>query len=146
MYDTILVPYDGSDEAEAGAEHAIDLAAALGASVHGLYVMHLPDAPRGPFVRDDEESMREEYREYGEERMAELGEMAEAAGVDCTTGLESGPPAAGVVEHAEELGVDVIVMGTGYRGRLGGLLGSTAEKVIRSTDIPVTTVRHRYDR
>jgi len=32
-------------------------------------------------------------------------------------------------------------MGSGYHGRLGGLLGSTAEKVLRTTGVPVTVVR-----
>ena len=46
MYDTILVPYDGSDEGRKGAVHGIELAAALGADIHALYVIDLPGAPR----------------------------------------------------------------------------------------------------
>lgn len=143
MYDTILIPYDGSDEATKGADHGIELAAALGAAVHSLYVIDLPDAPRGPFIRDDEEEMREYYREFGEARNEEIREKAAERGIDCTTAIKSGPAEDRIVEYAEDEEIDAIVMGTGYRGKLAGLLGSTAEKVLRSTDIPVTTVRSR---
>lgn len=143
MYDTILIPYDGSEEGEKGADHGVDLAAALGASVHSLYVVDLPDSPRGPFIRGDEDQLREDYREYGEECNEEISEKAAGKGVDCTTAIRSGPPGQEIVEYAEEEELDAIVMGTGYRGKLAGLLGSTAEKVLRSTDTPVTTVRHR---
>ena len=55
MYDHILVPYDGSDEARRGAEHGIELAEALDATVHALYVIDLPGTPRALALRDDEE-------------------------------------------------------------------------------------------
>lgn len=143
MHDTILIPYDGSEEATKGADHGIELAAELGATVHALYVVDLPDAPRGPFIRGDEDEMREDYREFGEARTEEIREKAAEKGVDCTTAIRTGPAEDRIVEYAEDEEIDAIVMGTGYRGKLGGLLGSTAEKVLRSTDIPVTTVRTR---
>jgi len=53
MYRTILLPYDGSNEGERGVEHGIELAAALGATVHALYVADLPGAPRALYYDDD---------------------------------------------------------------------------------------------
>ena len=141
MYDNILLPYDGSKEARKGAEHGVGLAAALGASVHALYVVDLPGAPRALSIRDDEERMREEYQEYGEEVTAELCEMAADAGVECTTAVKTGSPAEEIVEYAESEGIDAIVIGSAYRGKFGGLLGSTADKVVRTSDVPVVTTR-----
>lgn len=39
MFDRILIPTDGSEEARKAVDHGIDLAAAVGASVHALFVV-----------------------------------------------------------------------------------------------------------
>jgi nucleotide-binding universal stress UspA family protein len=141
MYDDILLPFDGSDEARRGAEHGIGLAETCGARVHALYVIDLPGAPRTVYVRDDEEEMRTEYREYGEEVTAEVCEMADAEGVDCVTAIRTGSPAEEIVDYADEEGIDAIVLGSAYRGKFRALLGSTAERVVRTAEVPVITTR-----
>jgi nucleotide-binding universal stress UspA family protein len=141
MYDNILLPYDGSKEARKGAEHGIGLAAALGATVHALYVIDLPGAPRALSIRDDEEQMREEYREYGEEVTGDLCGMAADRGVECASAIKTGAPAEEIVAYAEEEGMDAIVIGSAYRGTFRALLGSTAEKVVRTSEVPVITTR-----
>ncbi|WP_251328102.1 universal stress protein [Haloplanus pelagicus] len=145
MYENILIPFDGSDEARKGAEHGIDLAAACGATVHALYVIDLPGAPRTVYIRDDEDEMRERYREYGEEVTGELCEMANAEGLDCTTVIRSGSPGEEIVDYAKAEGMGAIVLGSAYRGKLGALLGSTAEKVVRTSGVPVVTVREQMN-
>ncbi len=145
MYDTILVPTDGSDEALMGAEHAVDLARASGGTIHALYVIDLPNAPRTPHIMDDEEEMREEYERFGEEVTEKVCSMAADAGVDCETVLRRGSVHGEVVDYAEEERMDAIVVGTGYRGRLGSLIGSTAEKIVRTATVPVVTVRQTQD-
>ncbi|AAV45063.1 MULTISPECIES: universal stress protein [Haloarcula] len=141
MYDHILVPYDGSDEARKGAEHGIELAAALDATVHALYVIDLPGTPRALALRDDEEEMREEYRDYGEEVLANLGTVAEEHGVDYETHFKTGAPSEEIVEFAEGEGMDAIVLGSAFRGKLGNLLGGTTDKVVRTSSIPVISQR-----
>ncbi|WP_049899673.1 universal stress protein [Halococcus agarilyticus] len=141
MYDTILIPTDGSDEARKAAQHGIELAATLGATVHTLYVMDLPGVPRALSIRDDEEQVRREYREYGERVTEEVGEMASDAGVECVTALKSGTVHEEIVRYADEEGVDAIVMGTGYQGRFGALLGTVAEKVVRLSTVPVISTK-----
>ena len=141
MYDNILVPYDGSDEARRGAEHGIELAAALDATVHALYVIDLPGTPRALALRDDEEEMREEYRDYGEEVLANLGTVAEEHGVDYETHFKTGAPSEEIVEFAEGEGMDAIVLGSAFRGKLGNLLGGTTDKVVRTSSIPVISQR-----
>lgn len=141
MYDHILVPYDGSDEARRGAEHGIELAAALGATVHALYVIDLPGTPRALALRDDEEEMREEYRSYGEEVLAELGNVAEDHGIDYETHFRTGAPSEEIVDFAEDNGMDAIVLGSAFRGKLGNLLGGTTDKVVRTSSVPVISQR-----
>jgi nucleotide-binding universal stress UspA family protein len=145
MYDTILIPYDGSDEGDMGAHHGIELAAALGADVHALYVIDLPGAPRALSIRDDEEQMRKEYNDYADRILAEIGEVAADHGVDCVGAKRSGTPSEEIVEYAEDQGIDAIVMGTGFRGKIGTLLGGTADKVVRTATVPVLTKRKNVE-
>jgi nucleotide-binding universal stress UspA family protein len=141
MYETILIPYDGSDEARMGAEHGLGLAAALGASVHVLYVINIPGTPRAVALRDDEEEVRERYREYADEILGELSETAEEKGVEAVTTTRTGSVSQEIVEYADEEAVDAIVMGSAYRGKIGNLIGGTTDKVVRSASVPVITKR-----
>jgi nucleotide-binding universal stress UspA family protein len=145
MYQTILIPYDGSEEAEKGAAHGLELAAALDADVHGLYVIDLPGTPRALSIRDDEEQMRTEYREYGEGILADLGDLAADHGVGYASSIRSGSPGEEIVDCADEEGLDAIVMGSAYRGKIGGILGGTMDKVVRTATVPVITQRMRID-
>jgi nucleotide-binding universal stress UspA family protein len=139
MYDRILIPTDGSKEAEKGEKHGVDLAAAVDATVHVLYVI---EEGSNPWLSESMESQQDRARTYGEEITGEVADMADAAGVDSVTAVEVGPRAHEEInEYVEEADIDLIVMGSGYHGQIGGLLGSTAEKVLRSAEVPVTTLR-----
>jgi nucleotide-binding universal stress UspA family protein len=143
MYDTILIPYDGSDEARKGAEHGVELAAAVGATVHVLYVINLPGAPRALALRDDEEEMRERYNEYADEILGEFSDTVTDQGIECVTARRTGTVSDEIIDYAEEEGMDAIVMGSSYRGKLGNLIGGTMDKVVRSSPVPV--ISHRMD-
>jgi len=57
--------------------------------------------------------------------------------------LTSNAPAAAIVEYAQEATIDIIVVGTHGRGAVAHLLmGSVAERVVRTARCPVLTVRH----
>jgi nucleotide-binding universal stress UspA family protein len=145
MYETMLIPYDGSDEAMKAVEHGLSLAAALDSTVHALYVIDLPGVPRALSIRDDEEQVRKEYEEYGERMTSEVAEMAAERGLECVTALRTGAPSEEIVDYAEDEGVDAIVMGSAYQGALGNLLGNTTDKVVRTATVPVITQRMRVD-
>lgn len=139
MYDTILVPTDGSSDARKGAEHAVDLAAALGATVHTIYVIEEGTNPWNPESLEDQ---MDRARSYGEELTGEVADLAAEAGVDCVTDTKLGPSVAEeITEYVEEEGIDAIVMGSGFRGSMGGVLGSTTDKVLRMARVPVTVLR-----
>lgn len=139
MYDTMLVPTDGSSDARKGAEHAVDLADALGATVHALYVIREGTNPWNPESLDDQ---LERAREYGEELTGEVAELAADAGVDCVTATKVGPSVHEEInDYVEAEAIDAIVMGSGFRGSMGGVLGSTADKVLRTARVPVTVLR-----
>jgi len=139
MYENILVPTDGSTEADKGSREGVELAAALGSTLHGLYVVQ---EGGNPWESEGMDEQLEEAEEYGQGILDELGTMAADAGVTYESDIHVGPNVhEKIIEYAEDEGVDLIVMGSGYHGQIGGLLGSTADKVLRSAEIPVLTVR-----
>lgn len=141
MYQHVLIPTDGSDEAEAAARHSIDLAESLGATVHVLYVVEsrVTGIPSDAMAQAEK---MDEYREQGFELTGRIADMADEAGLECEQVVETGKPHAEIVEYAEESDVDVIAMGTsGHSGLEDILLGSVTEKVVRTSDVPVLTVR-----
>lgn len=143
MYENILVPTDGSKEAMKGAQHAVDLAAALDSTIHVLYVI---EEGGNPWLSESMDDQRDRATEYGDELTGRVADLCSDAGVDCVTQVDASPDVYEKInEYADENDVDVIIMGTGYRGKFGALLGSTAEKVVRTANVPVTTIR-RGDR
>ncbi|MFC6905501.1 universal stress protein [Halalkalicoccus tibetensis] len=137
MYDDLLFPTDGSENAAVALEHAVSLADRYGATIHVLYVVNTNYSDIGATG----ETTIGTLRERGEETLREAEDRASAAGVDAVARIEEGDPYRTILEYAGE-NADLIVMGT--RGRSGldrYLLGSVTEKVVRTADVPVFTVR-----
>lgn len=139
MYDTILIPTDGSSDALKGAKQGIELAAGLGATVHGLFVVK---EGSNPWEATSLETQHERAEDYGLEVVGEIGELAAEAGVEFVEAVRFGPHVHEVInDYVEEADVDLIAMGSGYHGEFGGLFGSTADKVLRTARVPVLVLR-----
>jgi nucleotide-binding universal stress UspA family protein len=139
MYREILVPTDGSDASGTALAHALDLAEQYDARVHGLYVI---DSSSFGLMEEGSSLVVENLREEGSRAVASVADAAEAAGVDVRTSVREGDVYRTIVEYADEEDVDLIVMGThGRRGLDRVLIGSVTERVVRSSPIPVLTVR-----
>ena len=140
-YDSVLVPTDGSDTAAAAAEHAIDIAERFGATLHAVNVIDVrvtSGLDTGAVVTDVMESLEA----TGRKAIEEVTESAESAGVDVESAVVRDYPAAGLREYTEDNGVDLIAMGTHGRSGLDRfLLGSVAERMIRTSEVPVLSVR-----
>jgi len=140
MYDRILVPTDGSEGIDAVIEHALELAAVHNGTVHGLYVLDTATMSRMP-MDTSWEAVSGMLREEGEQALAQIGELSDGD-VPVETEMTEGAPSREIVARAESPDVDVIVMGTHGRGGLDRLLlGSVAERVVRSAPVPVLTYR-----
>lgn len=136
MYGTILFPTDGSERATAAAEHAVDLAARLGATLHVLYVADVRMAPVTEEIEPDEV-----VELHGEDPTEEAAQLATAAGLECVQVVRVGVPHEVITEYTAEEGVDLVVMGThGRTGLSRALLGSTTERVLRTSAVPVLAV------
>ena len=139
MFDTILVPTDGSDGMARVIDTASGLAAAHGATLRFVYAVNTASFANLP-LETSWESVGAMLREEGEEALAAAAGRAATDRVE--TALLDGPPSNEILRDAEESGCDLIVMGTHGRGGLNRLLlGSVAERVVRSAEVPVMTVR-----
>jgi len=139
MYDNILVPTDGSAASEGAVEHAIELANQYGATVHALYVV---DTGAYSSMEVGSDIVVEALREEGEQAVERVASEAEDAGVAVETSVRTGIAHRAIDEYVNEEGIDLVVMGTHGRTGVGRfLLGSVAEKVVRTADAPVMTVR-----
>lgn len=137
MYDTVLIPTDGSDESQAAIDQGIALADQLGASVHGLSIV-----PKGPHSAMKRDELRAEPQEEARESIQLVETAAERASIDVTSDVREGVPQEAILEYAAEIGADMIVIGTvGRTGIDHVLLGSVAEEVVRNSPIPVVTVQ-----
>jgi nucleotide-binding universal stress UspA family protein len=141
MTKKIVCPVDFSAGSERALNKAEELARLLGAEVELLHVyqlpvLALPDAPvtvSPTFVAD--------LTHRAERAIEPLREGLKARGITATSRLSEGVPAEVIVGRARELGADMIVMGThGHGGFRRFLLGSTAERVVRTATVPVLTV------
>ena len=71
----------------------------------------------------------------------ELMDEPECQDLVASTEVVEGHPAAEILRKADELGVDLVVMGTHGKGLLAhAFLGSVAEKILRRLKIPVLTI------
>lgn len=137
MYNKILLPTDGSEDAEVAVEHAVSIAEKYDAELHVLYVADV----RVDSTTNMWPNILEELEEVGEEATGEIVEQAEEAGVGAFAEVARGIPHNEINKYSRENNIDLIVMGT--RGRTGVdriLLGSVTEKIIRTSETPVMTV------
>lgn len=144
--DHILVATDFSEPSEQAADAAATLAAQLGAKVTLLHSFD-PDTlvPPGAIPRPEQyrQKITKEMSDAVTERLKEIREsrLASVKDVDFAV-VTHRSPAHAIVEHAEKLGADLIIVATHGRTGLGHLLiGSVAEKVVRHAHCPVLAVR-----
>lgn len=139
MYDQVLVPTDGSTASEEAIERAIDLAKQYDATLHALYVV---DSGTYASLEAGTDIVVDELRAEGTEAVEAIAERAEDAGVPAEPTVETGVVHRSIVDYVDTEGIDLVVMGTHGRTGVGRvLLGSVAEKVIRTASAPVMTVR-----
>jgi nucleotide-binding universal stress UspA family protein len=138
----ILVPIDFSDTSLQALDGAIDLAAQLEASVVVMHAYEIPIVnlwPDGAILASAAEAAR--IASNAEIALRGALESRSKWGVKLESILREGSPPEEIDAIAEEIGADLIVIGThGRRGILRALLGSVAEKVVRTARKPVLTI------
>jgi nucleotide-binding universal stress UspA family protein len=147
MFNTILVPTDGSKLSQKAVEEAMLLAKVTGAKLVALHVYSkFPGSPYGTYG-PAEEILAEAYVNQHEANagtiFAGIRNLASAAGVALDTALvESDDVYKQIIGVAKKRKCDLICMAShGRRGLAGVILGSETHKVLTHSTIPVLVLR-----
>lgn len=143
MLRTILVPLDGSALAERALPIACDIARRTGGAVHVVRA-HVPiavvaAAPEGAIFSQDllaaDDALRVRAQEYVD---AVAARFSAQWGLKVSASAEDGSPAGFIIDAADRIGADLVVMTThGAGGFTPDWLGSVADSVIRHSHRPV---------
>ncbi len=142
MYKKILLPTDGSKFAEKAAKHAIWIADSSGAEVIVLNVIETSTLVGLP-AEDLIVRIKEILKEEGKKALENISNVLKESGrtVKLTPKTKEGSPADVILKTINEENIDLVVMGTsGKTGLDRFLLGSVAEKVVKSATCPVLVV------
>jgi nucleotide-binding universal stress UspA family protein len=133
----VLVPTDFSEASERALVMAVELARAFDARLTLLHVWSIPNTGYAEALSWPVESMEIAARRALDDALVSARKLyAKAEAL-----LREGNEWKTVLEVVDELGVDLVVMGThGRRGLPRLVLGSVAEKVVRLCPVPVLTV------
>jgi nucleotide-binding universal stress UspA family protein len=147
-FDKILVPTDFSDDAARALLTAIQLAKLHDGRIILLHAYPIdlpvtyPGFAGGGLVPDE---FYRELRTQADAHVKQVAKEASASGIEVTGKAVTSPASAAIVAEAEQLSVDLIVMGTrGHTGVKHVLLGSVAERVVRTATCPVLTVKAEH--
>jgi nucleotide-binding universal stress UspA family protein len=138
----ILVPTDFSAAAETALDRAIELADKVGGKVYVMHAYQLPVVgfPDGVLVPTAEIATR--IITWAETELAACVAKRKGGRVEVISLLRQADPREAVLAVAEEVSADLVVMGThGRRGIARALIGSVAEAIVRTSTVPVMTVR-----
>jgi nucleotide-binding universal stress UspA family protein len=144
----IVLATDGSEQATLAAQTAAELASETGSELHLIAV-----APEYPYVGEGfyEVNRAEEdadaYRELQNLLDEQARKVGETGGTVARTYPRMGAVDEEIVALAEEVGADLIVMGSrGLGGMRRALMGSVSDSVVRDAPCPVMVVRRKETR
>jgi nucleotide-binding universal stress UspA family protein len=149
MYKNILVPLDGSKEAEHGLRHV--KTAATGYKPPAKVILYRAIEPlfppgRGDYTLTDQHLMKErKYEESASKYLQKIANNLKKDGVDVAepvmVSINISDVAGAILECAEGNEVDLIIMTThGRSGMSRWAFGSVTDKVIRHAKVPVLVV------
>ena len=142
-FSTVLVAVDFSDSSDNAFQMALSMAKSFSARLLVLHVINEPVDLRGFYVPHISfEKLEEEIEEGAKKMMESFCRQNIHDFENFETLIVPGLPYEQSIGQAEENTADLIVLGTHGRTGLDHVLfGSTAEKVVRKSKVPVLTVR-----
>jgi nucleotide-binding universal stress UspA family protein len=142
-FKTVLFAVDFSKSSEYAFQYALSMAKKFGSRLLIIHVINEPVDLRGFYVPHISfEKLEEEIEEGAKKMMEKFCQQHIKDFTNFETFVVPGIPYDEIIKKAEERSADLILMGTHGRTGLDHVLfGSTAEKVVRKSAIPVMTVR-----
>jgi len=145
---TILVPHDFSASANHATAIARDEAKAHGGTIVLLHVIDLPyqlspDAVIVPEATGAPISVKQYAIQSAEAHLQDIADRLAKDGVTATGVIKVGTPVDEINRTVDEHNIGLVVMGTHGRTGIRQLMaGSVTERVVRSSRVPVLTIRH----
>lgn len=146
----IVCPVDFSDPSDAALTVAVELAEHFSAEIVLVHVINeidptpTPSYTLTPQMMQQIPEMMNHMQENAHRAMQVLIDAHVAGRVPARDEVAIGSPADGIVRVAEQIDADMIVIATHGRSGFKGLLfGSVAEKVVRTADCPVLTMKFK---
>jgi nucleotide-binding universal stress UspA family protein len=139
----IMAPTDFSEYSKQAVTSALELAQKFGAKLTILHVIELPPYPVEGYVPPSlSATFMDDLERQATADLAQLVPEAAAANVEVARVIAVGTPYRKIIETAEAEQVDLIVMATAGRTGFSHLvMGSIAERVVRTATCPVLTIR-----
>jgi nucleotide-binding universal stress UspA family protein len=131
MFNTIMVPTDGSKHAERAEDMALSLAKELGSKVVAVHI--IDDKLIYPYevLEDEGNAILHNVQEKGQQKGVEVHEI-----------LIVGRPTHDMAKITEKAGADLVVISPhGKSGFEKFLMGSVAENTLKNIDLPVLLVK-----
>ena len=148
MYDTILVATDGSAPANRAVTHALEQAEQHGTELHAVYVVDTEKYAEPALSAAELETI--ETEDWGNEQLEEkvdreetaydsLADVPESIDVDVSTRCCHGKPYQEIINYADRIDADFIVLG--YQGHSHTeQIGSVTDRVVQNAGRPVFVV------
>lgn len=136
----VLVPTDGSENAMRAVRYAAELAKEN--ANHEVFLLHVVDP--SDLIDDNhwKQTAIEKHTSEGQSKLAAAKQIFDQAGIRCHSDLVVGNARQEISAYARSKGCDAIIMGTRGASPIASLfIGSVAQRVIHTSDVPVTLVR-----
>jgi nucleotide-binding universal stress UspA family protein len=138
-YQSLLVPYDGSEFSKKALIRAGELVKAEGGQITVLYVIPRYEEMM-EFYRSD--SIKKSLHAEAEKILGEAKKIADGLGISVRTEVREGHASDEIVTAAQKLENDLIAMGTyGWKGVNNAIMGSTTNRVISHASCPILVVK-----
>jgi nucleotide-binding universal stress UspA family protein len=142
----ILVPLDGTELSESALAHAVDFGTLFGAAYHLVRVVPYPmqfTSPYLPHTMQMNQQFVSDAKAAADHYLDGQAQVLRDRDLEVSTCAVVVPqPAHGLLSELEEADCDFVAMAThGRAGLTRAILGSTTDKVIRGTHVPVLLSR-----
>jgi len=138
--ETILCPVDFFAASDAAVRYAAGLAGAYGARIHLLHVVNVVPVTAYEYAMDTTHIMKS-MEASAEEEMVKLAATVRKAGINVGSQIRTGDVYEEIKQSIEDVKPHMVVMGThGRRGVERWFMGSTTERLLRHSPVPVITI------
>jgi nucleotide-binding universal stress UspA family protein len=139
MFKKILIGYDGYEGSLLALEKGLHLAEELKAEVIVLSVASIPEYAE---TVSEVEEAKEQARKYYTDVLSDVERLVKGKDLKVQTLIRFGKPAEVILHTAEEMGIDLIILGPSkYSYLRRRILGSTADKVVERAHCSVLIMK-----